>query len=138
MYCTVCQQEYIFLNIFWRARVYWPLHCSVLGIRDILVPIRIQLLSSVTTGTLSSVLKINFMKNCVKILFCKHYRYFSPLNTFMRKRKDPEPDPDPCLLLTDPDQGGPKSCGSCESGSGSGSASRPGSPTLPLLISPIL
>jgi hypothetical protein len=65
MYCTVCQQEYIFLNIFWRAEVYWPLHCSVLGIRDILVHIRIQLLSSVTTGTLSSVLKINFMKNCV-------------------------------------------------------------------------
>ncbi len=41
-------------------------------------------------------------KFCVKILFCKHD--FSPLNTFMRKRKDPDPvgpkhgdppDPDP-------------------------------------------
>jgi hypothetical protein len=27
------------------------------------------------------------LKFCVKILFCKHY--FSPLNTFLRKRKDP-------------------------------------------------
>ncbi len=36
-------------------------------------------------------------KFCVKILFFKHY--FSPLNTFMRKRKDPDP-------------GGPKTCGS--------------------------
>ncbi len=48
------------------------------------------------------------LKFCVKILFCRHY--FSPLNTFMRKGKDPEPDP-----------GGPKTCGSCGSGSGSGS-----------------
>jgi hypothetical protein len=52
-------------------------------------------------GTLSSVF-------LCKILFCKHY--FSPLNTFMRKGKDP----DPCLLLMDPDLGGPKTC---ESGS---------------------
>ncbi len=29
----------------------------------------------------------------VTILFCKHY--FSPLNTFMRKRKGPELDPKP-------------------------------------------
>jgi hypothetical protein len=42
-------------------------------------------------GTLSSVLKINFLlKLCVKILFCKHY--FSSLNTFLRKVKDPDPD----------------------------------------------
>ncbi len=34
------------------------------------------------SGTLSSVLKIQF---CVQILFCK--RYFSTLNTFMRKRR---------------------------------------------------
>ncbi len=46
-------------------------------------------------------LKINFfVKFCVKILFCRHY--FSPLNTFMRKRKDPEPDPDPHLWLMYP------------------------------------
>ncbi len=54
-------------------------------------------------------------KFCVNILFCKHY--FSPLNTFLRKGKDP----DPYLWLMDP--GGPKTCGSCGSGSGS--------PTLP-------
>jgi hypothetical protein len=42
----------------------------------------------VSTGTLSSVLKNNFLlKFCVKILFCEHY--FSPLNTVMRKGKDP-------------------------------------------------
>ncbi len=46
----------------------------------------------------------------IKILFCKHY--FSPLDTFMRKGKDPEPDPDPYFGLMDPDQGGPKTCGS--------------------------
>ncbi len=47
-------------------------------------------------GTLSSVLKLNFLRNfCSQILFCKHY--FSPLNTFMGKGKGPEPDPDPFL-----------------------------------------
>ena len=57
------------------------------------------------TGTLSSVLKFNFMlKFCVKILFCKHC--FSPLNTFMRKGKDPNP----YLWLMDPDREGPKTC----------------------------
>jgi hypothetical protein len=39
-------------------------------------------------GTLSSVLKFNFLlKFCVNFLFCNHY--FSPLNTFLRKGKDP-------------------------------------------------
>ncbi len=38
----------------------------------------------------------------------------------MRKGKDPDPDPDldPHLWLKNPDQGGPKTYGSCESGSG--------------------
>jgi hypothetical protein len=36
--------------------------------------------------------------------------YFSPLNTFMRKRKDQ--DPDPYLSLTDTDPGDPNTCGS--------------------------
>jgi len=35
----------------------------------------------------------------------------------MRKGKDPEPDPDPYLWLMDPDPGGPKTWGSCGSGS---------------------
>ncbi len=35
----------------------------------------------------------------------------------MRKGKDPEPNPDPYLWLMDPE--GPKTCGSCGSGSGS-------------------
>jgi hypothetical protein len=51
------------------------------------------------------------LKFSVKILFFKIY--FSPLNTFMRKGKDP----DPYLSPMDPDPGGPKTCGSCESGS---------------------
>jgi hypothetical protein len=43
------------------------------------------------TGTLSSVLKFNFLLTFfVKILFCKHY--FSLLSTFMRV-EGPEPDP---------------------------------------------
>ncbi len=97
---------------------------SVLGIRDIFVPIqiriqlRIRLLSSVTfrmqkkiffffiffsynlpvpAGTLSSAIKSNFLLNiCVKILFCKHY--FSPLNNYMKRIRIGEakhPDPDP-------------------------------------------
>ncbi len=45
-----------------------------------------------------------FLKFCGKILFFRHY--FSPLNTFMRKRKDSEPDP--YLWLLDPDPGRPK------------------------------
>jgi hypothetical protein len=51
------------------------------------------------------------------ILFCRYY--FSPLHTFMRKKKDLEmdPEPDPYLCLMDPDPGGPKTSGS---GSGSG------------------
>jgi hypothetical protein len=68
------------------------------------------------TVTPSSVKKI-FANFCVKILFCGHY--FRPLNTFLRKGKDPDPD-----LDMDPDLGGPKTCGSCRSGS------RSGSPTL--------
>ncbi len=48
-------------------------------------------------------------------LFCRHY--FSPLNTFMRIGKDPEPEPDLHLWLMDPDPEGPKTCGSCRSGS---------------------
>ncbi len=61
------------------------------------------------------------LKYCVKNLFCKHY--FNLLNTFMRKGKDPNPelDPGPYLWLMDPapDPGGPKTCGSSGSGSGS-------------------
>jgi hypothetical protein len=55
------------------------------------------------------------------ILFCRYY--FSPLHTFMRKKKDlkMDPEPDPYLWLMDPDPGGPKTCGSCGSGCGSGS-----------------
>jgi hypothetical protein len=60
-----------------------------------------------------------FAKFCIKILFCKHY--FRLLNTFMRKGKSSEPDPVPLLRLIDPETGGPKTCGSCGSGSGSGS-----------------
>jgi hypothetical protein len=58
--------------------------------------------------------KIKFF---AKILFCGHH--FSPLHTFMRKKEDLEPDPDPALYLRlmDPDPGGPKTCGSCGSGS---------------------
>jgi hypothetical protein len=51
-----------------------------------------------------------FCELVLKLCFFKHY--FSPLKTFMRKRKEPDP-------------GGPKTCGSCESGFGSDS----GSPT---------
>ncbi len=53
-----------------------------------------------------------FLKFCGKMLFSRHY--FSPLNTFMREGRDP----DPYLWLIDPDQRGPKTCGS-NSGSGS-------------------
>jgi hypothetical protein len=63
---------------------------------------------------------IFLLKFCVKILFCRHY--FSPLNTFMRKRKDS--DPNLLLMDPDPDQGGPKTYGSCGCGS----------PTLPLTV----
>ncbi len=35
------------------------------------------------------------------------------------KGKDPEPSPEPHLWLLDPDPGGPKTCGSCGSVSGS-------------------
>ncbi len=51
---------------------------------------------------------------CVKKKFFASI-HFRPLNTFMRKGKDPEPDP--YLWLMDPDPGGPKTCGSCGSGS---------------------
>ena len=51
---------------------------------------------------------LNFLLN---LLFCRHY--FRPLITFLRKGKDP----DPHLRLMDPD--GPKTWGSCGSGSGS-------------------
>jgi hypothetical protein len=64
-------------------------------------------------GDTSLVLKILFFaKFWVKLLFCRHY--FSPLNTFMRKRKDPEPDlePDPYLWLMNPDAGDQKTWGS--------------------------
>jgi hypothetical protein len=53
--------------------------------------------------------KFNFLlKFCVKILFCRHY--FSQLNTYMRKGKDP--DPHLLIMDSDPDPGGPKTCGS--------------------------
>jgi hypothetical protein len=51
----------------------------------------------------------------LKFYFVKHF--FSLLNTFMGKGEDPEPDPDPLLFLMDPEPGGPKTCGSCGSGS---------------------
>ncbi len=97
---------------------------QVLGIPDILGRIRIRLLSSVTlrmpkkifhyffliifqqTHYLQSLIYCFKDKFWVKILFCKHY--FSPLNTFMKKGMDP----DPYLWLTDPNPGGPKTCGS--------------------------
>ncbi len=47
-------------------------------------------------GTLSSV--YCFKDIVCQILFCK--RYFSPLNTFMRKGKNPDPEPDPYLVPT--------------------------------------
>ncbi len=60
--------------------------------------------------------KLNFLlKVCVRFLFCRHF--FSPLNTLMRKGKDP--DPYLWLLDPDPNPGGPKTCGSSSSGSGS-------------------
>ncbi len=55
--------------------------------------------------------KFNYLlKFCVKILFCRHY--FSPINTFMRKKKDPEPEPYIWLIDPDPDLEGPKTSGS--------------------------
>jgi hypothetical protein len=42
------------------------------------------------------------------------------------KDLDPEPDPYRYLWLMDPDPGGPKTCGSCKSRSGSGSPTLPG------------
>ncbi len=48
------------------------------------------------------------LKCCVNILFFR--KYFSPLNTFMRKWKDP--DSDLWLINPDSDPGGPKTCGS--------------------------
>jgi hypothetical protein len=109
---------------------------AVLGIRDILVRIRISGSVPLTNGSGSDYF-LHWFKRCkslflsvflitcpqahhlqskkfyilltfsVKILFCRHY--FSPLNTFMRKGKDP--DPDPYLWIIDPDPGGPKTCG---------------------------
>ncbi len=59
----------------------------------------------------------NFLlKFCVKILFGR--RYFSPLNTFMRKAKYPDPEPYLWIMDPDPDPGDPKTCGSCWSWSG--------------------
>jgi hypothetical protein len=55
---------------------------------------------NLSTGTLSAVLKLNFLV-CVKIVFCKHY---------FRKGKDP--DPHLLLMNPDPDPGGPKTSGS--------------------------
>ncbi len=103
----------------------------VLGIRDMLVRIRIWFHGSVplSNGSRSDSF-LQWLKECKKIIFCifflitfpwAHYlqsliycfkdkfcveilyckHYFSPLNTFMRKEKDPDLDP-----------GGPKICGS--------------------------
>jgi hypothetical protein len=61
-------------------------------------------------------------KKCLLIFVLKFYfAGIRPLNTILRKGKDPDPD-----LDMNPDLGGPKTCGSCRSGSGIGS----GSPTL--------
>ncbi len=112
---------------------------SVMGIRDILVRIRIQLRIRFLSELILRIQKKYFfhiflitcpqahhfqyekfiflLEFCVKILFCRHY--FSQLNTFIRKGKDPEPDPDHWLM--DPDPGGPKICGS-------------GSPTLVVML----
>jgi hypothetical protein len=80
------------------------IHRTVLRIRDILVRIRIGLLSSVTLRCkniiffLITYLQAHYLQSLiccskdkfyVKILFRKHY--FSPLNSFMRKGKDPDP-----------------------------------------------
>jgi hypothetical protein len=47
---------------------------------------------NLSIGASSSVKKLNFLlKFCVEMFLCRHY--FSPLNIFMRKRKDPNPDP---------------------------------------------
>jgi hypothetical protein len=117
----------IALNAFLRTEheiIFFP----VLGIRDILVLIRIRLLSSLILRLqkkfvfflltcppahhiILSLKNLIFCKNFVlKFLSCRHY--FSPLNSFMRKATDPEPDPDPYLWQMDPDPGGPKTRGS--------------------------
>ncbi len=107
-FCSVC------FSLFFYQFINPVQHTLGLGIRDILVQIRIpgsvpltnasdSFLQDVKknfytyfTGASSSVLKIKFFaKFCVKILFCKHY--FCPLNTFMRRGKDPELDSDPYL-----------------------------------------
>jgi hypothetical protein len=67
------------------------------------------------TDISSSVLKIEFLLTfCVKIL-CQ--TFFQSAQHIYAEGKDPDPDPD--LRLVDPNPGGPKTCGSCRSGSGS-------------------
>ena len=111
----------IFTYIGSSPKYEYKLFERVLGIRDILVRIRIRFLSSLILRRKNDIFsyyflitcpqahhhqskKLNFLqKFCLKMLFCRHC--FSPLNTFMREGKDPEPDPDPYLWLmdTDPD-----------------------------------
>ncbi len=99
----------------------------MLGIRDILVLIRIRGFVPLTNRTGSNSGSGSFFSDfkdakklffliffsynlpagtlssdleiqfCAEFLFCKHY--FSPLNTFMRRGKNPEPDPEPYLWL---------------------------------------
>ncbi len=120
-----------------------------LGIRDILVRIRIPGSVPLTIGSGSnsgSDYFLHWFKGCKKkyffLIICPqpHHlqteilnfllkfsveilfcrHYFSPLNTFMRKGKDPDPVSDPYLWLMDPDTD-PGGPKTCGSGSGSGS-----------------
>ncbi len=129
--------EYHAINTKRSNTVYFK---SVLGIRDILVRIRIRGPVTLANGS-DSFLQWQDAKKKIHIFFFqltrrhiifsiknlmllkdfifKSFTYFSPLNTFMRRGKDPDPDPYPYLWIMDPDPGGLKICGSCLSVSGS-------------------
>ena len=83
--------NYLFFSQqFWRSLTFWcgsPDFWIWIRIR---IQLRIGLLSSVTLRMPPQKICLNIklnilLKFCVKILFRKHY--FSPLNTFMRKKK---------------------------------------------------